>query len=628
MNKRRTSFFLCVVVFVFGKPAWSDPVSYQDDVHPILAERCYKCHSGDDRKGGFSMNTRESFLAGGEFGPTVELGDAGSSLLMELITSEFDDEWMPPKGERLTSEQIEILRTWIDDELVWDAEPSAHSTWKFPLHLEDIKVPRGKGLHESKHPIDRLLGRYFDEAQSAVPELVDDARYIRRVYMDTLGLLPEPDEVDQFVANTSRNKYDELVEAVLMDHRSYAEHWMTFWNDALRNDFEGTGYIDGGRKQITNWLYTSLFENKPYNEIVNELLAPKRNAEGFINGIKWRGAQTANQQIPLQAARSVSQVFLGVNLKCASCHDSFVDGWKLSDAYGLANAFSETSLELVRCDVPTGNQAMTKFLWPELGEIDASAPLPERQQQVADLVTHPDNGHFARVLVNRVWKQFMGRALVEPLESLQEKPWDPALLDWLAGDFVENEYDLLHLMRQILTSQAYRLESDNRSTFDEPYVFAGSLPRRLTTEQLYDAMSNVTGVWQVEPKFTPRRHSESRSEETVRAWRVPADPFMRSLGRPNREQITLTREVDFSSLQALELTNGGTLAAYLKHSSEMLLESGPVRPETLFKHALGRSPSSAEQVILNEYGAQVSVPTDLEDILWILFTHPEFQILF
>ncbi|MEX2026644.1 MAG: DUF1549 domain-containing protein, partial [Pirellulaceae bacterium] len=138
----------------------------------------------------------------------------------------------------------------------------------------------------------------------------------------------------------------------------YAEHWLTFWNDLLRNDYAGTGFITGGRKQISKWLYEALVANKPYDQFARELIAPPTaDSTGFADGIRWRGEVSAGQTVEIQFAQSVGQAFLGINLKCASCHDSFIDRWTLEDAYGLAAVYSQRPLELHRCDKPVGKMA-------------------------------------------------------------------------------------------------------------------------------------------------------------------------------------------------------------------------------------------------------------------------------
>ena len=171
-----------------------------------------------------------------------------------------------------------------------------------------------------------------------------------------------------FLPDAAPDKRAQLVRRLLADREGYAEHWLTFWNDLLRNDYKGAGFIDGGRKQISGWLYHALATNLPYDRFVAELVNPTSASEGFSRGIIWRGNVNASMLPPMQAAQSVSQVFMGVNLKCASCHDSFVNDWSLSDAYGLAAVYADAPLELVHCDKPTGKLAAMRFLYPELGK--------------------------------------------------------------------------------------------------------------------------------------------------------------------------------------------------------------------------------------------------------------------
>src|SRR5262249_48169384 len=149
-----------------------------------------------------------------------------------------------------------------------------------------------------------------------------------------------------------------------------------------------------------------------------ELISPTPASEGFIKGIKWRGNVNASQVPELQFSQNVSQVFFGINMKCASCHDSFIDRWKLDDAYALAAIVADRSLEIHRCDKPLGRFANARFIFPELGNIDAAQPRPKRLEQFAALVTHPDNGRFARTIANRVWQRLMGRGIVHPVDVM------------------------------------------------------------------------------------------------------------------------------------------------------------------------------------------------------------------
>ncbi|MDZ7690843.1 MAG: DUF1549 domain-containing protein [Balneolaceae bacterium] len=175
------------------------------------------------------------------------------------------------------------------------------------------------------------------------------------------------------------NKRDRLVDSLLNRRHAYAQHWLTFWNDLLRNDYTGTGFITGGREQITDWLYDALYNNMPYDQMVSELANPTERSDGFIKGIEWRGAVNASQTTEMQAAQNISQSLLGTNLKCASCHDSFVSNLTLNDAYSFAQIFSDSAIAgFKRCDVPTGDTAKASFVYSEeLGDVDSQASLDE-----------------------------------------------------------------------------------------------------------------------------------------------------------------------------------------------------------------------------------------------------------
>ena len=173
---------------------------------------------------------------------------------------------------------------------------------------------------------------------------MSDAVFARRVYLDIWGLLPSPAELRAFVDDRSPAKRAALVQRLLGDSDLYAEHWMSFWNDLLRNE-DGVSYFSdaagGARRSITPWLLPALQTNLPYDRFVSELLnpAPQTGPEGFLIGVNWRGETSAAVQPWMQASQNTAQLFLGINLKCNSCHDSFVNRWKLKDAYGLASYF-------------------------------------------------------------------------------------------------------------------------------------------------------------------------------------------------------------------------------------------------------------------------------------------------
>jgi hypothetical protein len=758
------------------------PVDYRRDVLPLLRARCYACHGNGSRLGGLQLDRREGVLQGGKSGPAVVVGSSERSLLIRLVSGAEPGLVMPARGRRLTADEIGTLRAWIDQGLKVDL-PGAAAAWTPPLAPRRPAlpvVPAGSGL---TNPIDRLLRPYFQAHKIPPRPLVEDRTYARRVYLDLIGLLPTPEELHAFLADRRPDRRARLAQRLLADNRRYAEHWLSFWNDMLRNDYAGTGYIDGGRTQITGWLYDALASNMPYDRFVAQLVNPTPESAGFTKGIVWRGVVNASQTPQMQAAQNISQVFMGANLKCASCHNSFINSWKLADAYGLASVYANGPLEMVRCDKPTGEVASVKFIYPELGAIDGAAPREKRLEQLAAILTCKENGRLTRTLVNRVWARLMGRGLVEPADEMDNRPWHPELLDWLASDFADSGYDVKKLIERIVTSRAYQLPAMGlRSERAAEFVFAGPVVKRMSAEQFVDAISSLTGVWQLpasqfriargQPVLPPGQHAairfksgllksgsvsidvditgaealflvatdggnganldwvdwveprligpggetrltdlkwrsattgygEVRLNQSVvekplrlgdqtyangigthansvisyllpagvtrfratagpdtgateqpgsatsielfvltgdrslveaRAALAVADPLMRALGRPNREQVVTQRATVATTLQALELTNGQTLATMLEQGAERWAAGPTARPAAvvaaLYERALGRAPTPVERQIALALAGSPVRKEGIEDLLWALVMLPEFQLIY
>src|SRR5437016_2036231 len=430
----------------------SRKVDFVKEIKPIFEASCIKCHGRGRTKGDLSIESRETLIKGGESGPAIIPGKSGESHLIELVAGLDPDSVMPQKGKRLTPEQIGLLRAWIDQCALWHAGVSFAKPPPVNFFPRKPEVPVAR--RGVTNPIDRLLQAYYETHRLKPAKPVSDRVFVRRAYLDAIGLLPMPEELDEFLADKRSDKRDRLVKRLLADNRRYAEHWLTFWNDALRNDYRGTGYIDGGREQITGWLYSALATNMPFNEFVRQLIDPMPQSARFSKWTVWRGVLNASQTPQMQAAQNISQVFMGVNLKCASCHDSFINDWMLSDSYGLAGIFSDQPLEMVRCDKPTGQFAKTKFIYPELGEINPEAEKAQRLKQLAGIIASKKDGRLTRTIVNRLWAKFLGRGLIEPTDEMDNAAWNQDVLDWLAADLADNRYDLKHTIELILTSHA------------------------------------------------------------------------------------------------------------------------------------------------------------------------------
>lgn len=794
-------------------PAAMQTIDFKRDVHDLLEARCVQCHGRGKASGRFSLENRETTLAGGSSGPAVVVGRSEESYLIELVAGVDPDNVMPAKGTRLTPGEVGILRAWIDQGLPWESGAGFERPPAQNLSPHRPSLPGGsEGL---EHPVDQFVQRYMETHGLSVPEVVNDSLFIRRATLDVIGLIPTPVEVEAFVADQAADKRTRLIQRLLEDREGYAVHWLTFWNDALRNDYQGTGYIDGGRRQITDWLYRALVDNMPFHQFVRELVDPEPATAGFVNGIIWRGVVNASQTPEMQAAQNISQVFMGVNLKCASCHDSFINDWRLADAYGLAGVFAQEPLEMVHCDKPMGEVAPLRFLYPELGEINAEAPRDERLKQLAQLMTAEKNGRLSRTIVNRLWARLMGRGLVEPVDDMEQPAWNPELLDWLATDLVDHDYDLKRTLELILTSRAYQFPAVRATEQpEEEFSFRGPTIRRLTAEQFLDSLSMITGAWNALPSArinfqrvqpdeissssqarwiwihpnsssgappqtvqwrrtfvlpnvpeaativvscdnefrltvngrqlasgkdfarpqlidlssalragknviaieavnAPARPGEPAADQSSPAgllaqlsarlgagsregtfelatdqvwrWTLSApdgwkeiefddsawgtaaelgaassapwniedawlamtsmerwagrtraalminDPLMTALGRPNREQVVTSRPSAATTLQALELTNGETLAKWLKQGAQRLLASSPSAPRELvaelYRRALGRQPTLEESRLSGLLLGNEPEPAEVEDLLWAMVMLPEFQLI-
>lgn len=526
-------------------------MDFAHQIVPLLRKHCAECHTGDKLKGGFSMNDRAALMHGGENGAVVDLKQVEKSVLLEVVTTTDEDLRMPPKGPGLTAAEAALLRQWIAEGLPWEAGFAFKApAYEPPLKPRRVAVP--VSASGRTHPVDRLLEVYLKKHQQPWPQRLSDGAFLRRAHLDLIGLLPTPEEVSRFLADPSADKRSRLIHRLLARDVDYTEHWLTFWNDLLRNDYGGTGFITGGRKQISKWLYDSLINNKPFDVFARELIAPPNDeSRGFIDGIRWRGDVSAGQTVEIQFAQSVGQSFLGINLKCASCHDSFIDRWKLDEAYGLAAIYAEKPLEIHRCDKPVGRTAKAGWLFPEIGQVDAAAPRPERLRQLAALMTHPENGRFSRTLVNRLWHRLMGHGLVHPLDAMQSPPWNEDLLDALAVQFQDDGYDVKKLLAHIATSEMYQSQSGiAREGEGESYVFRAPEAKRLTAEQFVDALWQITGEAPGKldaPVFRAKLDTEAANQVSLKARWIWGDSAAGGKAPPAGESILLRKTIKLAA---------------------------------------------------------------------------------
>lgn len=517
------------------------------------------------------------------------------------------------------------------NKLDWDAFREKQRT-----ALNSVDKPQSLPEDYNGHPIDWFLERWYEKNEIEPGEVCNDAVFLRRAYLQTVGLLPTIDEFNGFIQDRSPQKREKLIGRLLNDRQAYAEHWITFWSDLLRND-EQTN-IDGLREPITKWLYSSLLSNKPFDIMVMQLLNPAPDGpEGFLKGVNWRGRINASQRPVIQAAQNIGQVFMATSLKCASCHNHFLKPYTLKDTYGLAACFSEENqLDIYRCDKPTGEVAKPEFPFDGLGKIDDDATLYTRRGQAAEMVVTPKNPRFARTIVNRLWHRLLGRGLFEPVDDLDSQAHYAELLDWLAYDFMKHGYDLKHTLRLIMTSKVFQHKAtvSHTASSSTPEYKAPTI-QRMQSEQFFDGIYQITG-------YVPDRElmNVNVDNHLVRSWRTKYPSLTAiALGRPNREQVTSVRNHEATVLQMLEMVNGEQFALLLGNAAEHMLEShsNNIKDVNRFVQKLvlrtfSRHPTQHEVNLLTQLlrpssKAKEIKPEALEDVLWMLFMSPDYQYI-
>ncbi|HLJ56650.1 MAG TPA: DUF1549 and DUF1553 domain-containing protein [Chthonomonadaceae bacterium] len=433
-----------------------------------------------------------------------------------------------------------------------------------------------------------------------------DLEFVRRVTLDLTGSLPSPAEVRAFAADREPGKRAKLVDSLIGSPR-FIDFWTYKWSDLLRVN-RGT-LKDKGMWAYHSYIHDAVRDNKGWDQISREVLTARGNT--FLDG-PANYFRTALK--PEELAENVSQGFLGIRMQCAKCHNHPLEKWTQNEYYGMANLFARTKFKAdlsiyVNDEMTVYNVSSGDLVQPRLGRPVPPKPLGgpelalsssrERRAYFADWLTRPDNWYFSHSIVNRVWAHFMGKGLVEPVDDLRETnpASNPELFDALAADFVKHNYDLRRLMRTIVTSQAYQLSSTSTplNAPDDRY-YSHFLVRRMTAEELLDALSDVTG----NPEAFPGTPAGLRAIQ-LPDTKVKSD-FMDVLGRPPRViTCECERSQEPNMAQALLFINGELINRKVSADNgtvDRLIKAGKGDAEildTLYWTALGRAPRALEK---------------------------------
>lgn len=462
-------------------------------------------------------------------------------------------------------------------------------------------------------------------------ELCGDHEFVRRAYLDAIGTIPTVTDMQTFLADGDKDKRAKLVDR-LLQRPEYADYWTQKWMDVLRNS-RATLQMEGVKAYHT-WLREHFANNTPFDQVVRELLTATGNSftVGPVNYFRVA-------RLPEDLSETTAQLFFGVRMQCAKCHNHPFEKWRQDDYYSLAAFFAgvkqkkeKDKSEVVSFDRSgavkhprTGQAALPRFL----GDRSEVGKDRDRREALAQWLTAADNPFFARAVVNRIWFHLTGQGIVDPVDDFRDSnpPANDELLDALAQDFVERKFDVKHIIATIMKSRTYQLSalSNDFNRHDSRY-FSHVTPKLLSAERLLDAISAVT---EVPEKF-------SGMPEGTRAIQLldtdSEHPFLKAFGQPARQlACECERGGDATLAQALALINSRTLGTRLSTGNNRIArlitanKSDEEILHELYLATLSRVPTQREQQVNLLYvRASEERRQGFEDVQWALFNTKEF----
>jgi hypothetical protein len=529
-------------------------------------------------------------------------------------------------------------------------------------YADNVKLADWK----SDNFVDELAVAKFRELGIEPSPLCDDATFIRRAFLDAIGTLPIVEETREFLNASDENKRAKLIDRLLGledkasgrhrgSHRqqqqppgnapsqtdaayndAYAAWWALKWSDLLRNNSQDLG--EQGMWAMHNWIRQSLLANKPFDQFVRELITARGSIYTTGPANYYRVHKDASM-----LAEATAQLFLGVRIECAKCHHHPFEKYSQDDYYGLAAFFARTGTKnseefglfgreqavIVRDTGDVKNPRTNKVMTPKPLDAEPVEHPLDRRIPLADWLTGKDNAYFARSVANRYVGYLMGRGLVEPVDDLRSTnpATNPPLLDALAAHFAASGYDLKQLIRAIMTSRLYQLDSQpTAENAGDTKFYSHFQVKRLPAEALIDAIDRVTAI------TTKYRNLPLGT----RAIELPdaeyPDYFLNTFAKPRRVSVCeCERAPDPSLSQALHTLNGDVIAIKLKDAksrvSRLVAENRPHDEvvQDLYLAALSRPPSDEERQATSELLADAKSPAEFyQDLLWALMNSKQF----
>jgi hypothetical protein len=483
--------------------------------------------------------------------------------------------------------------------------------------------------------IDTHVHSKLRKIKTAPSELCTDAEFIRRVFLDLTGMPPRPERVRAFLSDPtpSREKRDKLVDE-LAGSPEYVAFWSNKWADLLQLNSETLG--QKGVWLLRNWIRQSLSENKPYDQFVRELLTAEGSS--FENpAVNYFRALRE----PDKMTEDISQTFLGVRFNCNKCHDHPFERWTQTQYYEFGAYFAQVAIK--RGTLPGEEVVYTNFRGGEVkhpkndmavppsvpfGAAEEASAEAERRDVFVDWITSAENPLFAKSMANRVWSYLLGRGIIDPVDDIRASnpPSNPELLDALTDDFVKSGFDVRKLMQTICKSRTYQLSIvKNQWNEDDAINFASAMPRRLSAEQLYDAIAVATGrrpTWNGLP-------AGMRAVE-IADGTVAGNDFLALFGRPKRQSsCECERTSNITLAHTLNLINGVTVGEAIEAADNNIAKLVAAEKddrkvvEEIYLACLNRPPSEKELVVVNLFHDAPRLEV-AQDLVWALLNSSAF----
>ncbi|GAB4138542.1 MAG: DUF1549 and DUF1553 domain-containing protein [Planctomycetaceae bacterium] len=544
------------------------------------------------------------------------------------------------------TEMAEATNTGIVKTLDLAGEVAIMARYQGQVSTFRATIPLGaevKNLPKSDSFIDQSVFKKLKVLGIPPSPVCDDATFLRRVYIDITGTLPTAEEAKKFLANTDPDKRNKVIDK-LLDSKEYADYFANKWNMVLRNKRRRNEDATGNYA-FYRWIWNSIYENKPYDKMVREILTASGDLDFNPATVWYSEVDQINEQV-----EDTAQLFLGLRIQCARCHHHPFERWSQNDYYGMAAFFSRVGRKNRVASGRRRNSQVRRVFHNEgvagatnprtgkrlkptgLGSPELDVPA-DRDPRVylANWMADKKNPFFAKALVNRYWKHFFSRGIVEPEDDMRETnpPSNPELLDKLAQHFLDSNFDMKSLIRVICRSKTYQLSSfPNEYNMKDKQNFSRYYPKRLTAEVLYDAFHQVTGTsenYRGLPKGT-------------RALQLP-DPsvgpyFLKVFGQPQADTACeCERSQEANLAQSLHLLNSNEVQQKISTSAGRVSalandkkRSHEDKVRELYRWVYSREPVPDELKIALAHIAKhdKNVKIAYEDIVWALINTKEF----